>query len=302
MWYTGAMNTATYKVGYATSPDGINWTKHPTPVLDWGPDAWEAGGVGGGYVMPITGGYKMWYQGVNNGWTKECIGYATSTDGILWQKDTQNNPILEPGISGEWDDTWVAGPCVLFKDNIYYMWYLGTGTNWGQFRIGLATSPNGINNWTKHHANPVLTPSPSGWDRGEVESPNVILVGDTLFMYYDGSPPINYIWQIGLATSPFEPVSVDNELPQPTEFILEQNFPNPFNPSTLISYQLPVGSDVTLKVYDILGNEIATLVDKYKPAGTYEITWQAANLSSGVYFYQLKAGDYIAVKKMILIR
>jgi predicted GH43/DUF377 family glycosyl hydrolase len=65
MWYTGALNTTTYKIGYATSPDGINWTKHPTPVLDAGPDVWEAGGVGGSYVMPVTGGYKMWYQGVN---------------------------------------------------------------------------------------------------------------------------------------------------------------------------------------------------------------------------------------------
>ena len=88
----------------------------------------------------------------------------------------------------------------------------------------------------------------------------------------------------------------------PKQFILEQNFPNPFNPSTVISYQLPVGSRVTLKVYDILGREVAALGDEYKPAGTYQISWNAANLSSGVYFYQLRIGNLIASKKMVLLR
>ncbi len=84
----------------------------------------------------------------------------------------------------------------------------------------------------------------------------------------------------------------------PTEFLLSQNYPNPFNPSTKIKYAIPnVDSrqpqtlqTVTLKVYDILGNEIETLVNEEKPAGTYEITWYAANLPSGVYFYQLQSG------------
>jgi hypothetical protein len=88
----------------------------------------------------------------------------------------------------------------------------------------------------------------------------------------------------------------------PTEFILYQNYPNPFNPSTVISYQLAVGSRVTLKVYDILGNEVATLVNEEKPAGSYEVKWSAESLSSGVYFYQLIAGSYLETKKMILLR
>jgi hypothetical protein len=87
-----------------------------------------------------------------------------------------------------------------------------------------------------------------------------------------------------------------------TSYSLEQNYPNPFNPSTVISYQLPVSSDVTLKVYDILGNEITTLVDEYRPAGRYEIEFNASSLPSGVYFYQLKAREFISTKKMILIR
>jgi len=70
----------------------------------------------------------------------------------------------------------------------------------------------------------------------------------------------------------------------------------------VISYQLPVSSDVTLKVYDILGHEIATLVDEYKPAGIYEVTFDASNIASGVYFYRLKTADFIESKKLLLLK
>lgn len=87
-----------------------------------------------------------------------------------------------------------------------------------------------------------------------------------------------------------------------TEFVLKQNFPNPFNPSTKISWQSPVDGWQTLKVYDILGNEVATLTDEYKPAGNYEIEWDAGELPSGVYFYQLLAGGFVQTKKLILTK
>ena len=87
-----------------------------------------------------------------------------------------------------------------------------------------------------------------------------------------------------------------------TNFELSQNYPNPFNPNTVISYQLPVSGNVTLKVYDVLGNEIVTLVNEEKPAGSYGVEFDGSNLSSGVYFYQLRATDYLQTKKMILLR
>ena len=87
-----------------------------------------------------------------------------------------------------------------------------------------------------------------------------------------------------------------------SDFYLEQNYPNPFNPNTTISWQSPFGSHQTIKVFDVLGNEIATLVDEYKPAGSYEVEFDASRLASGIYFYKLQAGDYTAVKKMILIK
>jgi hypothetical protein len=88
----------------------------------------------------------------------------------------------------------------------------------------------------------------------------------------------------------------------PNEFQLSQNYPNPFNPSTRISWQSPVSSWQTLTVYDLLGNEVATLIDEYKMAGRYEVEFNASKLSSGVYFYQLRAGSFIGTKKIILIK
>ncbi|MCU0343389.1 MAG: serine hydrolase [Ignavibacterium sp.] len=100
--------------------------------------------------------------------------------------------------------------------------------------------------------------------------------------------------------------SVDEFTDSPTEFRLEQNYPNPFNPSTKISWESPVSGWQTLKVYDILGNEVATLIDEFRAAGNYETEFNPAssikNLASGIYFYQLKTENLVQTKKMILLR
>lgn len=84
----------------------------------------------------------------------------------------------------------------------------------------------------------------------------------------------------------------------PSSFELEQNYPNPFNPSTTI----PKSSYVELKVYDGLGNLVQSLVNEYLDAGTYEFTFNGANLSSGIYYYQIKAGEFTATKKLVLMK
>jgi len=99
-----------------------------------------------------------------------------------------------------------------------------------------------------------------------------------------------------------EVVSVKNEEPVLQSFILEQNYPNPFNPSTTIRYSIPTSEFVTLKVYDVLGNEIATLVNEEKPIGSFEVNFNAVELSSGIYFYKLQVGSFIETKKMILLK
>jgi len=100
------------------------------------------------------------------------------------------------------------------------------------------------------------------------------------------------------------PVGVDEgeKVNLPKEFVLLQNYPNPFNPTTSIKYSLPEQEFVSLKIFDILGNEVATLVNESKPAGNYEVQFDANNLSSGVYFYQLRAGNFTETKKLILMK
>ncbi len=96
---------------------------------------------------------------------------------------------------------------------------------------------------------------------------------------------------------------------KPQKFALSQNYPNPFNPSTTIKYSIPnverlakSFSNVTLRIYDILGREVVTLVNKQQKPGYYEVNWNAANNSSGVYFYKITAGKFVDTKKMILLR
>lgn len=98
------------------------------------------------------------------------------------------------------------------------------------------------------------------------------------------------------------PNFINIELNTPGKFILNQNYPNPFNPNTRISWQSPAGSWQTLKVYDLLGREVATLVDEYKPSGSYEVEFDASDLSGGVYFYKLQAEGYSQTKKLLLLK
>ena len=88
----------------------------------------------------------------------------------------------------------------------------------------------------------------------------------------------------------------------PNNFSLLQNFPNPFNPITTIKYEMPISGLVTMKVYDVLGNEMTTLVNEEKPVGSYTVEFNASNYPSGIYFYSLTAGSFTATKKLILMK
>ena len=89
---------------------------------------------------------------------------------------------------------------------------------------------------------------------------------------------------------------------QPTEYSLSQNYPNPFNPTTTIEYSIPVSGNVKLIVYNSLGEHVSTLVNDFKESGNYQVDFNATNLSSGIYYYSLKANTFIATKKMLLIK
>ncbi|MBK9737118.1 MAG: T9SS type A sorting domain-containing protein [Saprospiraceae bacterium] len=102
------------------------------------------------------------------------------------------------------------------------------------------------------------------------------------------------------------PASNTDDEKIPTEFLLSQNYPNPFNPSTVIKYQLPVTSQISIKVFDLLGNEVSTLVDEFKQAGIYEVQFNTSSssgeLASGVYIYRIQTNEFTETRKMVLLK
>ena len=141
------------------------------------------------------------------------------------------------------------------------------------------------------------------------------VVTDTLYssgnsVNLDGIPSNLDQWNFGenfIVTVIDQPVKLEKENLLPDEFVLYQNYPNPFNPRTKIKFTIQSNvkremSNVTLRIYDILGKELATLVNEEKPAGKYEVEFNANELTSGIYFYQLSAGNFSEIKKMVLLK
>jgi hypothetical protein len=109
-------------------------------------------------------------------------------------------------------------------------------------------------------------------------------------------------FQFRAVTDDFYPAGGVDEMGIPKKFELMQNYPNPFNPTTIIKYALPKEAHVTIKVYNALGQEVATLINQNVDAGYHEINFNASNLASGMYIYRIQAGNYVAVKKMMLLK
>jgi predicted GH43/DUF377 family glycosyl hydrolase len=325
MWYVGVSDEIAIQIGYATSVDGINWTKYENnPVIQLGnAGSWEDTWVYMPSVIYHESAFHMWYCGATGDvsdyipW-KEEIGYASSSDGKSWTKHA-SNPVLEVNTPGSWDDSYVGGPTVLFHDAIFHMWYYGWGPTSGNvYQIGYATSADGIS-WDRSDLNPVLTPS--GWEHPRNQDPCVIIMDGTYHMWYSGK--YVFQWEIGYATSadgidwtkdPSNPVvrkgSVDiideKKTDIPSNFILSQNYPNPFNPKTVIRYALPVTCHLDLSIYNIHGQKIATVVNKKQPAGSYRVQWDASGFASGIYIYQLKVQgqkqNALFTRKLILLK
>jgi len=147
------------------------------------------------------------------------------------------------------------------------------------------------------------------WERVSFDLTGIAAEGNTIAIRFDfgADNSIQYRgWYIddfvsdGFGTA--IPTGVQPPVSVPKQFALEQNYPNPFNPTTLIRFDIPVTSKVSLKVFNLLGQEVATLVNEVKSAGRYEVQFDGAGLSSGVYFYRLVAGGYSSMKKLVLLR
>ncbi|NOQ97757.1 MAG: hypothetical protein GQ561_06295, partial [Calditrichae bacterium] len=207
MWYAASSGSPLrpYRIGFATSPDGISWTKHLTPVLTPTAGTWDESTVEGPMVLRENGQYKMWYIG----WKPNAIGgigigYATSPDGINWTKDTQNNPVMGAGTAA-WEEGG-SGYCTVrpVPGGGYEMWYTGFNADSpipSETNIGYASSPDGIN-WTKHPSNPVLTiGTPGQWDNPKIMLPKVVFLNLMYHMWYTGGQIPTGTRKIGWATS-----------------------------------------------------------------------------------------------------
>ena len=186
--------------------------------------------------------------------------------------------------------------------------------DYGQVKV---SSNNGAS-WVAlqgRYTDPGVSPQPAGqpvydgvlinWGKEEISLANYLSPQVKLQFVLDTDNELTrdgwYLDDIGVFIYTI-PTETPSEIKPVYEFSLEQNYPNPFNPTTSIQYAIGSRQFVTLKVYDVLGNTVATLVNEEKPAGTYEVKFDASNLSSGIYFYKLQAGSFIKTKKMILLR
>ena len=205
----------------------------------------------------------------------------------------ENSTLFLKHYSDKWMPPNYRGDLIFIDDSQDFNWYsnpydgmITEFKNWGNkfspnnvgFQIGYPADEN----WWGIYSDPVKELG----DRLIANVPNLT----------------GLYWVDFTVISVFPPTSVKEIDFIPSKLTLEQNYPNPFNPSTTIKYSIPKQSNVTLKVYDVLGREVTSLVNKEQPKGNYEVEFDGNDLTSGIYFYRLKAGDFVETKKMILLK
>ncbi|MDP2364473.1 MAG: T9SS type A sorting domain-containing protein, partial [Ignavibacteria bacterium] len=249
-------------------------------------------GIYGGYIPPIS--------------VEDFYSISTSTI------DHQNNKyFLTPNNTG----FTTSGPVVI--DSIMFA-HLPAQKRYSikPFLLNLSTSISITNATIKIICNDTwLTNYTTGILYFPTLQPGIRTISNSICaLYYDSTFPGYFnlkfeiykngfcYWKDSIRFTP-SPVGVEEELNAvPSEFALSQNYPNPFNSLSVIKYSIPKSSQVTLKIFNTLGEEIETLINEEKPIGTYEVSWNVANLPSGVYFYRIQAGSFIQTRKMILLK
>lgn len=310
LWYAGRKARCQpindHKLGYAFSPDGINWTKYTgNPVLIPGnSSSWFNTFISGQSVILESGIYKMWFTApdlVINGQPtdgKGNIGYATSVDGINWT--VYPSPVLISGAQQNWDSASIAEPSVIKVGNTFHMFYSALD-KWSieNFQVGYTSSIDGIN-WTKSTHNPVLSIGSAGkWDRYWASHPGVIYDSrsDEFRMWYTGRDTativslIGYYWDIGYAESSF--IADTNRTNNNTINI----YPNPAKNILNIKLSFDL-NNAEIKIYNRLGQIIKII----SHINNRNISIETFDLSNGAYFIILQNGNKQFSKKFIIIK
>ena len=248
---------------------------------------WAAGY--GGIVVKTSDGGNNWETLISDAFCScDDIYFTDSLNG--WVVGGNPGNILKSTDGGQ---SWFiqVESWQMYLQDIYFInsqcgWIVGDyGINILPYSCGIIfVTSDGGENWTELH-------------KGTYGSFSTVIFSDINMGWIAGGCAILKTTNGGVSF--IEEQEIDEI---PNTILVFQNYPNPFNPKTKIKYQIPELSFVRLKVYDVLGSEIETLVNEEKPAGNYEVKFDATNLPSGIYFYRLHTGDYISTKKMVLIK
>ncbi|HRI45528.1 MAG TPA: YCF48-related protein [Ignavibacteriaceae bacterium] len=276
--------------------DGLTWSADSTD-MSWG--LHQIKFIGNtGFGISTYGSFKL-YKSVNGGvgWNLVrdvfCGGLSFVSNNLVFASfsDSQLCKSTDGGITWSksgWTPSWNFNR-VFFKDSLTG---IASGATFS-FGEGTFVTDDGGNTWSKvSELYNIINGTDNGIDY--VSKTNGYIATD------DGLYTLKSFGIIDSVTS----IDTENEF-NPQDYLLYQNYPNPFNPSTTIKFDIPSNANesiVILKVFDLLGNEVATLLNEAKPSGSYSVDWDASKLSTGVYFYKLQTGSFVSIKKMVLIK
>jgi len=227
----------------------------------------------------------------------------TSDSGVNWQTYPYsfNYPLFSVCFT-DLNNGWIAGAGGILLQTT------DGGINWNTLQIGREQNIydifflNNEQGWTAGASGEILSTTDGGenWQHqdSEIELPlySIIFADE-----YKGWAVGNYGIILHTISGGITTIN-DSSTSIPKHFLLNQNYPNPFNPTTTIKYQIPQAGFVSLKVYDMLGKEVAILVNEEKPVGSYEVEFNGSRIPSGIYFYQLQSGSFVETKKLILVK